>query len=117
MTTDAMSTAPGATQPVAAPQAAPSAAPPPQLPVLGTPVRTAPETGAACAVDDDGCITCGDVAVALTVVEVGEYDAVCRDDAGRTEAVATELLGPLEPGDVVLVHAKVALERLTTKGR
>lgn len=85
----------------------------PLLPVLGSPPRTAPDTGAACAVDDDGCITCGDVAVALTVVEVGEYDAVCRDDDGRAELVATELVGELSPGDQVLVHAKVALERLT----
>ena len=84
----------------------------PLLPVLGTPPRTAPVTGAACSVDDDGCITCGDVAVALTVVEVGDHDALCRDDQGRTELVATELVGPLAAGDQVLVHAKVALERL-----
>ena len=83
-----------------------------ELPVLGTPARTIPDTGAACTVDDDGCITCGDVAVALTVIEVGAYDAVCRDDAGRAEIVATELVGPLTAGDRVLVHAKVALERL-----
>ncbi|CAN5856754.1 hypothetical protein BH23ACT10_BH23ACT10_37270 [soil metagenome] len=82
------------------------------LPVLGTPIRTVPDTGTACAVDDDGCITCGDVAMALTVVEIGEYDALCRDDAGRTELVATELVGALTAGDRVLVHAKVALEKL-----
>lgn len=82
------------------------------LPVLGSPARTVPQTGTACAVDDDGCITCGDVAVALTVVEVGEYDALCRDDDGRTEMVATELVGALSVGDRVLVHAKVALEAL-----
>jgi hydrogenase expression/formation protein HypC len=70
--------------------------------------------GAACSVDDDGCITCGDVAVALTVVDVGTYDAICRDDAGRHETVATELVGPLAVGDRVLVHAKVALEQLAT---
>jgi hydrogenase expression/formation protein HypC len=90
----------------------------PLLPILGTPPRAAPVTGAACPVDDDGCITCGDVAVALTVVEVGELDALCRDDQGRTELVATELVEPLAAGDQVLVHAKVALERLTpTEGR
>ncbi|HSJ43801.1 MAG TPA: HypC/HybG/HupF family hydrogenase formation chaperone [Euzebyales bacterium] len=82
------------------------------LPVLGTPPRTVPDTGAACAIDDDGCITCGDVAVALTVEEVGKFDALCRDDEGRTETVATELVGALTPGERVLVHAKVALERL-----
>lgn len=88
----------------------------PLLPVLGTPARTVPGTGSACSIDDDGCITCGDVALPLTVVEVGEFDAVCRDDEGRTELVATELVEPLAPGDRVLVHAKVALERLGAAG-
>jgi hydrogenase maturation factor len=60
----------------------------------------------------DGCITCGDVAVALTVVEVSGADARCRDDAGRTENVATELVGDVAVGDRLLVHAGVALERL-----
>jgi hydrogenase expression/formation protein HypC len=87
------------------------------LPVLGTPPRTVPDTGATCAIDDDGCITCGDVAVPLTVEEVGEFDALCRDDAGHTETVATELVGPLTPGDRVLVHARVALERFAPEGR
>ncbi len=90
---------------------------PTPLPVLGTPVRTAPETGAACTVDDDGCITCGDVAVALTVLDVGEFDALCHDDTGRTELVATELVGDVAPGDRVLVHAKVALEKLPSVAR
>ena len=89
----------------------------PLLPVLGTPPRTVPDTGAACTIDDDGCITCGDVAVALTVEEAGELDALCRDDAGRTEMVATELVGALTPGDRVLVHARVALERFAPEGR
>jgi hydrogenase expression/formation protein HypC len=67
--------------------------------------------GAACEVTD-GCITCGDVAVPLEVVEVVGPDARCRDAAGREELVATELVGPVAPGDRLLVHAKVALERL-----
>ena len=85
----------------------------PLLPVVGAPVAPALGTPvAACAVDDDGCITCGDVAVTLTVVEVGQYDALCRDTDGQQEYVATELVGELAPGDQVLVHAKVALEKL-----
>ncbi|HEY7103475.1 MAG TPA: HypC/HybG/HupF family hydrogenase formation chaperone [Mycobacteriales bacterium] len=67
--------------------------------------------GAACEVTD-GCITCGDVAVALEVLEVVGADARCRDADGREELVATELVGPVAPGDRLLVHAKVALERL-----
>ena len=65
---------------------------------------------------DDGCITCGDVAVALRIVEVGAYDARCVDDDGNEELVAIELIGPVAPGDRVLVHAKVALEKLTEGG-
>lgn len=62
----------------------------------------------------DGCITCGDVAVPLVVVELRGADALCEDDAGRSELVAVELVAGLRPGDQVLVHAGVALERLTT---
>jgi hydrogenase maturation factor len=65
----------------------------------------------------DGCITCGDVAVALTVLDVRGSDAHCRDDAGRTENVAIELVGDVTAGDVLLVHAGVALERLTHQER
>jgi hydrogenase maturation factor len=43
------------------------------------------------------------------VVEVEGADARCRDDDGRTEIVAIELLDAVTPGDRVLVHAGVAL--------
>jgi hydrogenase expression/formation protein HypC len=59
----------------------------------------------------DGCITCGDVAVPLTVVELIGLDARCRDDQGCFETVALDFV-TAEPGDRVLVHAGVALERL-----
>jgi hydrogenase expression/formation protein HypC len=60
----------------------------------------------------EGCITCGDVALPLTVVALDGRDALCQDDQGRQETVATELVGALAPGDRVLVHAGVAIERL-----
>ncbi|MGB8652433.1 MAG: HypC/HybG/HupF family hydrogenase formation chaperone [Mycobacteriales bacterium] len=59
------------------------------------------------------CITCGDVALALTVVEVLGTDARCQDPSGREELVALELVGGSRPGEVLLVHAGVALERLS----
>ena len=65
-------------------------------------------TGAA----QDGCITCGDVAVVLTVREVSGADATCQDEEGHEELVATELVGAVEPGDRVLVHAGVAIGRV-----
>src|SRR3954454_17519456 len=61
----------------------------------------------------DGCITCGDVAVELVVERIDGADAHCRDEGGRTEVVATELVGDVGAGDRLLVHAGVALERLT----
>jgi hydrogenase maturation factor len=60
----------------------------------------------------DGCITCGDVAVVLTVLELRGDDAWCRDDEGRTELAAIELVTAVAIGDRLLVHAGVALERL-----
>ncbi|MCW2725100.1 MAG: hydrogenase maturation factor [Frankiales bacterium] len=62
-----------------------------------------------------GCITCGDVALPLTVVEVTGPDARCRTDDGREELVATELVGVVAAGDVLLVHAGVALEHLARR--
>lgn len=70
-----------------------------------------PAAGPTCAVEA-GCITCGDVAVPLTVASVLGSDARCRDADGREELVAIELVGTLRPGDRVLVHAGIALERL-----
>jgi hydrogenase expression/formation protein HypC len=65
----------------------------------------------ACSVTE-GCITCGDVAVPLTVLSVSDSDARCRDEQGREELVATELVGDVRPGALLLVHAGVAIERL-----
>jgi hypothetical protein len=61
---------------------------------------------------EPGCITCGDVAVALTVVSVDGVDARCQDEQGREEMVAIELVGPAHPGERLLVHAGVAIQRL-----
>ncbi|CAN5578556.1 hypothetical protein BH24ACT5_BH24ACT5_17050 [soil metagenome] len=61
---------------------------------------------------DDVCITCGDVAVELIVVSVDGGEAVCAaTDEGR-EHVAVDLVSPVEPGDHVLVHAKVAIAKV-----
>ena len=63
---------------------------------------------------DAGCITCGDVAVALTVLRVDEARelALCATDGGERETVETALVGRVAPGDALLVHAGVALLRL-----
>jgi hydrogenase maturation factor len=61
--------------------------------------------------DAEHCLTCSDAAVTATVVEVAGDTAFVVVD-GRRERVAVELVAPVEPGDVLLCHAGIALERL-----
>jgi len=63
--------------------------------------------------DEPVCITCGDVAVAMRVVQIGDDGlAECVTDDGTASTVEVALLDAVAPGDSVLVHACVALERL-----
>ena len=49
----------------------------------------------------------------MNVVDAGPDGlALCADAAGAQSKVMTELVGSLEPGDAVLVHAGVAIARL-----
>jgi len=66
----------------------------------------------ACTVDDQGCLTCGDVAVPVTVLRRADYDAICVDAHGNEGTVATELVGDVTAGERLLVHAGVAIEKL-----
>lgn len=61
-----------------------------------------------------GCITCGDVALPLTVLRLDEERglALCADGDGRRETVETDLVAPVAPGDRLLVHAGTAIARL-----
>jgi hydrogenase maturation factor len=63
---------------------------------------------------DPGCITCGDVAVELTVVRVDSERelALCVTGEGERETVEIGLVGVVRPGDALLVHAGTALQRL-----
>jgi hydrogenase maturation factor len=62
---------------------------------------------------DDGCITCGDVAVEMTVLRVdGRRGLALCEAGGRKETVETELVGTVAPGDGLLVHAGTALQRV-----
>jgi hydrogenase maturation factor len=67
---------------------------------------------AACG--SDHCITCGDDGITMTVVQVDAATglAVCADDTGAEAAVDISLVGPVRPGDGVLVHAAVAIAPL-----
>ena len=54
------------------------------------------------------CVTCSDEGVPMTVREVRGDVAVCE---GGVEVLA-DLVGPVAPGDALLVHAGVALVKL-----
>ena len=67
---------------------------------------------------ETGCITCGDVAVALEVVLVDADRglALCRDADGRRETVEIALVGEVGTGDELLVHAGTAIAHLGSVG-
>jgi D-sedoheptulose 7-phosphate isomerase len=60
---------------------------------------------------DEVCLTCGDVALPAAVVRVDGTAAVVRTAQGEEEADVT-LVEPVSPGELVLVHGGVALERV-----
>jgi hydrogenase maturation factor len=60
--------------------------------------------------DAPACITCGDVAVPMRVVRVGDDGlADCETADGCASTVEVGLLERVQPGDEVLVHAGVAI--------
>jgi hydrogenase maturation factor len=61
------------------------------------------------------CITCSDEAVEAVVVAVYGPEAVVRV-AGEEEHVAVDLVPDAAPGDLLLCHAGIALERLGRSG-
>ena len=71
--------------------------------------EAAPEATAAD--DPEACITCGDAAVTVRVVEVQGPTAVIEKD-GAFEQVAIDLVEGVQRGDMVLCHAGVALEKV-----
>lgn len=73
-------------------------------------------SGVACS-HHHGCITCGDVGVALTVtaLEGSSALALCEDESGAHESVDISLVEHVRVGDRVLAHAGVALARLEAR--
>lgn len=80
---------------------------------------TSPEGIAATTEWRNHCITCGGVGIRMRVLAVDDDDAGLARCAGahgeQPEDVEVALVGPLEVGDGVLVHAGVALVNLTPK--
>jgi hydrogenase maturation factor len=65
----------------------------------------------ACDPHDAHCITCGDVAVEMRVLEVRDGLALCEGE-GEEREVEIALLEEVVEGDRLLVHADVGLVRL-----
>jgi hydrogenase maturation factor len=69
---------------------------------------------------DEHCITCSDEGLPLRIVALeGDGLALCRADAVPSEpgeTVDVQLVGDVAPGDLVLVHAGVALALLEPAG-
>ena len=57
------------------------------------------------------CLTCGDAAVAARVEAVEGVEAVVSA-GGESERVGIDLVPDARPGDLLLCHAGIALERL-----
>lgn len=62
-----------------------------------------------------GCITCGDVAVELTVrrIDADRGLALCADAGGSESTVEVALVEPVGVGDALLVHAGTAIGHAT----
>ena len=68
----------------------------------------APDDAAACDVDAT-CITCSDEGTLAEVVTVDVTGAASVRTAGGVERIDVNLVGPVGPGDLVLVHAGAAI--------
>ncbi len=60
------------------------------------------------------CITCGDIAIPMRVIRTGGEDGLadCVSEDGETATVDLGLVEDARPGDAVLVHACVAIQKL-----
>jgi hydrogenase expression/formation protein HypC len=65
-----------------------------------------------CTLDQDGCVTCGDIAVPVRVLRAAGTSAEVVDRLGRHAEVATDFVPNAGPGDILLVHLGVAIGRV-----
>jgi hydrogenase maturation factor len=63
----------------------------------------------ACDAGPGHCITCSDEGTPMRVLALGGDAARCVDERGDRHEVAVELVGPVDVGDELLVHAGVAI--------
>ncbi|MBE3562931.1 MAG: HypC/HybG/HupF family hydrogenase formation chaperone [Hydrogenibacillus schlegelii] len=60
---------------------------------------------------EDGCTTCGDVAVPVRVIAVSGREATVEDRAGVRTSVAIDFVPDAKAGEILLVHMGVAIGR------
>lgn len=75
--------------------------------------RTGAASGPAPTTRGEVCITCADEAVVAEVTHVADPSTAAARTADGTVGVDTTLVEPLTVGDLVLVHARTVLTRLT----
>jgi hydrogenase expression/formation protein HypC len=66
----------------------------------------------SCTLDQDGCVTCGDVAVPARVLAVDAAGARVEDRVGNRALVAIDFVPETRPGDLLLIHSGVAIARI-----
>jgi hydrogenase expression/formation protein HypC len=67
----------------------------------------------ACTLADDACTSCGDVAVPVRVLAATSGLALCEDRTGQRARIALDFVGPVTIDDVLMVHAGVALTKIS----
>ena len=63
----------------------------------------------SCTLDQDGCTTCGDVAVPALVLQLQADGARVIDRIGNVAEIATDFVPGVRLGDIVMVHLGVAI--------
>jgi hydrogenase maturation factor len=58
------------------------------------------------------CITCSDEGVPMRILSTDGAQTMCLDTDDEVHPVAMDLVGPVQIGDRVLVHAGVAIRHL-----
>ncbi|MDR0627522.1 MAG: HypC/HybG/HupF family hydrogenase formation chaperone [Bifidobacteriaceae bacterium] len=67
---------------------------------------------------DEVCITCSDQAIVAEVLQppATAWEEALVQTADGTEAVDVSLVGPVQVGDLVLIHAGTAIGRASERG-
>lgn len=61
---------------------------------------------------DQVCITCSDLAIKARVIQLLDDDLARVEAGGDTEVISIALVDA-QPGDLILVHAREAIAKLT----